>query len=58
MVKKREEIWAVVCEEAGVCGAFVSWREAKEWGEEIKDCPAKHKIKRARITLIKPTKKN
>lgn len=52
MKKDKEIFYAVVCEEAGICGAFVSRKEAKEWAEDIKDCPAKHKIKKCQIKLL------
>jgi len=48
----REKLWAVVCEEAGICGALPSLKEAKELYKDIKGCPAKHKIVKCWVEIL------
>jgi hypothetical protein len=49
---KEKIFYVIVCEEAGICGAFCTKKEAKEYNELIKSCPAKHKIKKCIIKMI------
>lgn len=52
-MKKKEIFWAIVCEEAGICGAFVSKKEAREYEElnKLQFCPAEHEIIKCEIIL-------
>ena len=35
-----------------ICGVYSTKKEAKEVNEEVKDCPAKHRIKRCRVRIV------
>ena len=53
--KKKEIFYAVVCNVVGICGAFCSKKEAREFNgdSELSLCPCKHKIVKCVIKLIK-----
>lgn len=52
-MKKEKIFYALVCEETGVNGAFVSREQAREYNQEISLCPARHKILKCQIKLLK-----
>lgn len=35
-----------------LCGVYPSKKEAKEIAKEVKDCPAKHVIKKCKVKII------
>jgi len=52
---KFKNYYALLCyssKEPLLCGVYTSRREAEEANQEIKDCPAKHKIKKCRVQII------
>lgn len=51
----NKNYWAILCYggvgDPLICGVHCSKKEAIEANEEIKDCPAKHKIKRCKVKI-------
>lgn len=57
IIKGEKSYWALLCD-CGVkpdnfliCGVYASRKEAQEVNKEIKDCPAKHYIKRCKVEI-------
>ena len=55
-IKGEFYYWALLCYcsdgDPSICGIYPSKKEASEVGFEVKDCPAKHKIKRCKVEII------
>jgi hypothetical protein len=64
MIKKLQtgNMWALLCSCARqpmICGVYASKEEAQEAADDVKECPAKHRIVRCdvEITYAQPQKK-
>ena len=62
-IKGDKYYWALLCD-CGIgkdrfliCGVYPSKKEAQKVAEEVKDCPAKHSIKKCKIKITLCPKK-
>lgn len=55
VIKGETPYWALLCdcseESMLICGVFASRREAKEANKGVKECPAKHYIKKCKVEI-------
>ena len=55
-IKGESTYWALLCYcsdgDPLICGVYPSKKEAKEVNEEVKDCVAKHYIKKCKVKII------
>lgn len=50
----KENYWAILChsgETPLICGVYCSAKEAHEAEKEIRACPARHEIKKCKLSI-------
>mgnify|MGYP001585010102 CR=1 FL=1 len=54
-IKGEGYYWALLCDcsedEPLICGVYSSQKEAQKVAKQVKDCPAKHYIKKCQVKI-------